>query len=684
MANKLSSCSFNDGTPCGLVPHFNNSESSKPGNAAASNSQETSALAAKTFGGFTASAASTEYDTKGFSAFNVSISQDNSFFAFDFFTKSKSLESLAKDGHSLVSMARAADNASKFSDANLKKMDFLEFLKLIHNFPHSESLLKRLLVTLQDGKYYDTPNVFGKIFEQKIQINLVSSIIFNPMLCSKPILTLRLEIARMFYKIFVEKIEDKDHLKTNLTMQYIQFEMTMGDKEYANSFLICWLEKLEKEASTSPHVLINVLKAFLYGGIVENVLSTLNVMLSSPAKKYNLDLCQAIKACYKANQPELIENILEHCKLLPEFEGHESILKILHLCFLRKFQLAMTIDPQISCPTQKFQFLLIQKLIAEKLNDSKAKADIRKKLCQALPKIKSAEKILYINDLCSYEIASGDLEFAIPFANAILKKCFSSKVRKTLWRSYAMNILAAMGIGNYCYALEIAEKGVTQFPKNARVIELFLLNKYCTVEQDSEFMIAIQNNLQNLPKTGNFWLMAAQLCMNPCSSHFNLMLAEIYIVKAIQNTPQYGDIFIEWLKLLEIKKQLGIPHEDQSSLQSDIDQIASVILASEYNLFGIQWTHASLQCSEYAGIQEILTCVQQTIKKNISLHVGIYRAAHKSQRYSSIDPTNSDELYQTFFAALGNPFKLVHQIITKPNTTVVQQMRIASFFAMSG
>ena len=57
------------------------------------------------------------------------------------------------------------------------------------------------------------------------------------------------------------------------------------------------------------------------------------------------------------------------------------------------------------------------------------------------------------------------------------------------------------------------------------------------------------NMCSQVPKSGEVWCEGARLCMNPTSPNFNLRAAKRFLVFAAQFTPQYGDSFIEQMRL---------------------------------------------------------------------------------------------------------------------------------------
>ena len=62
--------------------------------------------------------------------------------------------------------------------------------------------------------------------------------------------------------------------------------------------------------------------------------------------------------------------------------------------------------------------------------------------------------------------------------------------------------------------------------------------------------------LQEVPKSGEVWCEGARLKMNPFTQYYDLERAEEFLKYAIQFTPQYGDSFIELLRLYLLRDKL--------------------------------------------------------------------------------------------------------------------------------
>lgn len=68
----------------------------------------------------------------------------------------------------------------------------------------------------------------------------------------------------------------------------------------------------------------------------------------------------------------------------------------------------------------------------------------------------------------------------------------------------------------------------------------------------SHYMV-IKAAIYHCPKSADVWVELARLFLNPVYNCFNIATAEDALAKAVYYTPQYGDTYIEWLRLLVIK-----------------------------------------------------------------------------------------------------------------------------------
>ena len=74
--------------------------------------------------------------------------------------------------------------------------------------------------------------------------------------------------------------------------------------------------------------------------------------------------------------------------------------------------------------------------------------------------------------------------------------------------------------------------------------------------ENQKALVENQKALLEIPKSGEVWCEGARLCMSkhPNNPYFNLEKALKYLDFAIQFTPQYGDSFLETIRVCELMK----------------------------------------------------------------------------------------------------------------------------------
>lgn len=70
--------------------------------------------------------------------------------------------------------------------------------------------------------------------------------------------------------------------------------------------------------------------------------------------------------------------------------------------------------------------------------------------------------------------------------------------------------------------------------------------------------ITFNKALKEIPKSGEVWCEGARLALSshPANRHFNFINAERHLEFAIQFTPQYGDSFLECMRLYLMTNQM--------------------------------------------------------------------------------------------------------------------------------
>jgi len=164
----------------------------------------------------------------------------------------------------------------------------------------------------------------------------------------------------------------------------------------------------------------------------------------------------------------------------------------------------------------------------------------------------------------------GDVELA----NAIL--CRSRNVGSSDWKVWLESVMRAIRNGNYSKAIALSQKALQQHSGTGRLwASLIQLRHFADVEEAQFESLALALNA--VPKSGEVWCEGARIHLNPFSRNFDLQRASRHLFFATKFTPQYGDGFLETLRLL-ILDQLLVPistliwEESKGQLESKEDK----------------------------------------------------------------------------------------------------------------
>jgi len=163
----------------------------------------------------------------------------------------------------------------------------------------------------------------------------------------------------------------------------------------------------------------------------------------------------------------------------------------------------------------------------------------------------------------------GDVELA----SAIL--CRSRNVGGNDWKVWLESVMLAIRNGNYTKAIALSQKALQQHSGTGRLwASLIQLRHLADVEEAQFESLALALNA--VPKSGEVWCEGARIHLNPFSRTFDLQRASRHLFFATKFTPQYGDGFLETLRLL-ILDQLLVPistliwEESKDQIQNNED-----------------------------------------------------------------------------------------------------------------
>mmetsp|Transcript_16920 Transcript_16920/g.39077 ORF Transcript_16920/g.39077 Transcript_16920/m.39077 type:complete len:1708 (+) Transcript_16920:176-5299(+) len=145
----------------------------------------------------------------------------------------------------------------------------------------------------------------------------------------------------------------------------------------------------------------------------------------------------------------------------------------------------------------------------------------------------------------------GDVELA----SAIL--CRSRNVGGSDWKVWLESVMLAIRNGDYSKAISLSQKALQQHSGTGRLwASLIQLRHLADVEEAQFKSLALALNA--VPKSGEVWCEGARIHLNPFSRTFDLQRASRHLFFATKFTPQYGDGFLETLRLMIID-QLLVP-----------------------------------------------------------------------------------------------------------------------------
>lgn len=173
-------------------------------------------------------------------------------------------------------------------------------------------------------------------------------------------------------------------------------------------------------------------------------------------------------------------------------------------------------------------------------------------ILQSLAEVPIKQRVMVLVEQSHHAEVTGRIDLARAL---MAEACENSKHD---WKVFLEHISLEMRSGDFCQALKIAKDSLLAYPATGRlwaaVVQLQHADKgaFAAGLPVKSFMLA----LREVPKSGEVWCEGARLRMNPYSNFFDLDKAEEFLDYAIQFTPQYGDSFIELMRLHYIRGSL--------------------------------------------------------------------------------------------------------------------------------
>mmetsp|Transcript_3891 Transcript_3891/g.7486 ORF Transcript_3891/g.7486 Transcript_3891/m.7486 type:complete len:1405 (-) Transcript_3891:348-4562(-) len=134
-------------------------------------------------------------------------------------------------------------------------------------------------------------------------------------------------------------------------------------------------------------------------------------------------------------------------------------------------------------------------------------------------------------------------------AKALLRKTRSDS--KADWKVWLQSVLMEVRGGNRKLAIMLAQEGLLEHSGTGRLWATLVQLRHDDGEDHQ--IKALTKALQAVPKSGEVWCEAARIYLNPFSQCFDLDVASKHLDFATKFTPQYGDSFLETMRLDMVK-----------------------------------------------------------------------------------------------------------------------------------
>eukprot|EP01080_Neovahlkampfia_damariscottae_P001621 gene1621-12746_t len=240
-------------------------------------------------------------------------------------------------------------------------------------------------------------------------------------------------------------------------------------------------------------------------------------------------------------------------------------------------------------------------------------------LNRALEEVPNKTKAIILLECARLEEYIGDLEKAREFIKRAQKEA------KHEWKVFLEAILLEMRAGETERAIEEAVEALKIHKRTGRLWAMLIQLKY--IEGEDAQLKVFKEALNEVPKSGEVWCEGARIRMNPLYSKFDLVKAKKYLKFAINFTPQYGDSFIEYLKLQLLTK-------GPLTLQR-LTKFEQKCVNADPN-YGPLWYHCKL--TPLDSTRQVLKRAKQLLLLNMSQNKCIFQQRIvESQSNGSID-----------------------------------------------
>eukprot|EP00667_Euglena_gracilis_P000456 EG_transcript_456 len=273
----------------------------------------------------------------------------------------------------------------------------------------------------------------------------------------------------------------------------------------------------------------------------------------------------------------------------------------------------------------------------------------RQLLDRALTEVPRKTRAVVLLECARLEEYDGNLAKA----RAILQR--AHKETKHEWKVFLESILLELRAGNVDGAIResLAALEIHRGTGRLWAVLIQLKHRDGEAEQNRVFREA----LGEVPKSGEVWCEGARMCMNPLSALFNLRQAQQFLDFAIKFTPQYGDSFVEYLRL-----------ELLTTGQAVNPQLEQLCINAEPN-YGPMWFHCKLH--PLHSTRQVLRTAKTMLQTEMAQHKAAYQqaiVAHQAAKLASHrSPGSTPALSPTFVTGLPSLNEMYRNVHALPS-----------------
>ncbi|EMD43309.1 Hypothetical protein EHI5A_052780 [Entamoeba histolytica KU27] len=255
---------------------------------------------------------------------------------------------------------------------------------------------------------------------------------------------------------------------------------------------------------------------------------------------------------------------------------------------------------------------------------------MNKDINKSLKYLKEAQQLVGEKQVGIVLMEKAHIEEVIKDENNAVKKAYEIIEVIDDWKYSIEAIMILVRCNKVKQGYDICKSVVGQFPSTGRVWGLFVMLSQIEGIQKQEKSLELA--LRNAPKSGEVWCEGARMAMK----QGNFYLSLLFLKYAQLFTPQYGDIYIEFLKLVILTKQWSM-----------LKNIILSCVHSEPN-YGLLWTfYKEEETSPIKILKNAFKNLRKSYQQNIFINpLDIYKRCKKYPQKTRVRMILGSELFK--------------------------------------